>query len=303
MYMPYHEYQFIQDALYLGIAVGLIIGLLIMAVFYIFEAIGLYQLSKRRGYRSPWIAFIPVVNNYVLGGVADNINVRYGRQSYWRSGLLIAGILNFISKTVYLTYIITQLDDFIFAIEYASPYTLGTIVGKWIAMGIISSMISIGFLVVQAICLYKVYKDYAPKNAVVFLVLGLLFGIAPFFLFAIREKPSVSMGGSPYGSGPQAPGQNGGYNPNGPGPNGYTPNSYDPRSYAPSAPANPQYPYGQGQQPPYPGQSGYNPNGYNPNGPSPNGPSPNGYAPGGYPPTGSSNQPQDPPKPPDTPQQ
>ena len=74
----------------------------------------------------------------------------------------------------------------------------------------LGSLVGLGYTIVSMICLYKIYQDYS-RNAVLFLVLSLLFGISPFFLFAIRNNPSASLAyrnqafGGYNGASPQPP--------------------------------------------------------------------------------------------------
>jgi len=60
-------------------------------------------------------------------------------------------------------------------------------------MGIVS-LIGLANKVFLFIALYRIYVDYDPNNSIMFLILSIFFQITiPFFLFAIRNKPSVSI--------------------------------------------------------------------------------------------------------------
>ena len=54
----------------LGIVLFFVLAFSLIA--YIFEAIGLYTLAKRRGLRYPGLAWVPVANVWILGALADN---------------------------------------------------------------------------------------------------------------------------------------------------------------------------------------------------------------------------------------
>ncbi|MEG2813466.1 MAG: hypothetical protein RSA79_02585, partial [Oscillospiraceae bacterium] len=50
--------------------IGIIIGFFIVFVIFgggvfVFKAIGIYNMSKKRGLPNPWLAFIPVANDYM----------------------------------------------------------------------------------------------------------------------------------------------------------------------------------------------------------------------------------------------
>ncbi len=61
--------------------VQLLIGGLCFAIVFIFEAIGLYTIAVRNGYKNKWMAFIPFFNTYYIGVCAQknkfyNVNTK-----------------------------------------------------------------------------------------------------------------------------------------------------------------------------------------------------------------------------------
>lgn len=69
----------------------LIIWLIVLAylvVVYILSSIATYKISKSRGYKNAWLAWVPVANSYVLGSIADSIDGYNGKRSYYRHLLL-----------------------------------------------------------------------------------------------------------------------------------------------------------------------------------------------------------------------
>lgn len=225
---PY-EQQFVMDMVNLVIVITVVLSCVIALVFYIFQAIGLYHMSKNRGYRYPWLAFIPVAGDYVLGGIADNINVCYGRRSSWRIWVTVLSGLSLLSNVLTVTLSISWLYDMLesaFSGQFNEYYFLDQIYsfyGPLFFFTMLGSLVGLGYTIVSMINFYKIYQDYS-RNAVLFLVLSLLFGIAPFFLFAIRNKPSASLAYRNQASG--------GYNSNPPQP-----------PYVPQSPTYPpQYP-------------------------------------------------------------
>ncbi len=181
------------EAVTFGLIFGLVIGLAIAFVFYIFNALGLYQISKRRGYKNAWLAFIPVVNSFVLGGIADNINACYMKKSNHRIWLIVLQLIN---CALYFAYIGVLFSFMVKVIQQAIYYGAQpqySDVAPIMLMGLLMGLVSIALLVFTCICWYKIFADYSPNNATLFLILSILFGIAPFFIFAIRNKPSASL--------------------------------------------------------------------------------------------------------------
>lgn len=197
MAFPYYSSEvpsYMMEALTFGILIGLFIGLAIAFVFYIFNALGLYQISKKRGYKNAWLAFIPVVNSFVLGGIADNINACYQKKSSYRIWLLILNIVSTFAGGIYAIVAVGNFFQLVQeALIYGAVSSYSGFIAETLLFSSLMSLVSIAMMILNFICQYKLYSDYAPNNATLFLVLSILFSIAPFFIFAIRNKPSASL--------------------------------------------------------------------------------------------------------------
>lgn len=63
----------LEAASLLALGLGTIVFfLLLMVVVYIFGAIGLYTMAKRANIQNEWLAFIPIVNTYIIGELIDD---------------------------------------------------------------------------------------------------------------------------------------------------------------------------------------------------------------------------------------
>ena len=64
-------------------------GMIVSLVVYIFTALALYTIAGRRGIKNPWLAWIPVVNLWTLGAIADDYRIRaHGKKTSRRKVLL-----------------------------------------------------------------------------------------------------------------------------------------------------------------------------------------------------------------------
>lgn len=195
--IPYYEQELIFN-LFNSIFISIfVVSFLVAFLFYIFQAIGLYRMSKNRGYQYPWLAFIPIAGSYVLGGVADNINACYGRRSIWRIWTVILSGISIVSSIVSMIYSLSWISDLLNAVFsgfYNEYYFLDSFssFGPMFLFIMLGSLVSLANTVISMVCFYKIYQDYS-RNAILFLILSILFGIAPFFLFAIRNNPSASL--------------------------------------------------------------------------------------------------------------
>lgn len=139
---------------------ALFILLLPAIALYVLGALGLYRLAKNRGIPYAWIAWIPWIQNWLLGDLTGGEMWGFGGSSLVL--VLTPPVLALLSMTG---------------------------VGALLA-----APLSIAFVVYTYMVLYKLFKMYAPDTAVLFLVLGILFSfLIPIWYFIIRNnKPDTS---------------------------------------------------------------------------------------------------------------
>ena len=202
--MASYEYSYmIEEALSTGLISGLISGvpsMLLSIASYVLTAMALYTLAKRRGLNHPWLAWIPVVNCWILGSLSDQYRyVVKGEVKNKRKTLLI---LNIISAVVALTLVIAGL---VMAVQTATSLfgisvtnsdlglefldtALGMVVAGF-AMAVPILALHIAIKVIRYMAMYDIYTSCTPKNNVIFLVLSIIFPITePFFLFFTRDQ-------------------------------------------------------------------------------------------------------------------
>ncbi|MEG0310009.1 MAG: hypothetical protein RR310_03865 [Eubacterium sp.] len=171
---PYHYGNF-SDLVPVVIAVLSVVAIICFFVLiaciisYIFNSISLYTMAKKRGLDHPWFAWVPLVNNYLLGELIND-QVSLGSLHLSNASLflvLVPAIYAFILGA--LSYIPLSCYLFIFPIV-------------------------ILVLLYNYTALYWLYRIYSPQNAVLFLLLSIFIPIAsPFILFSLRHyKPNFS---------------------------------------------------------------------------------------------------------------
>ena len=70
---------------------------------YVFRSLGVYSIAKRRGLRKAWFAWVPVVDQYLLGSLSDQYQyVVKARNKAKRKWLLGLSILRFAVSAVML---------------------------------------------------------------------------------------------------------------------------------------------------------------------------------------------------------
>lgn len=164
-------------------------------LLYVFRSVGAYSIAKRRGLNHPWFAWVPVVDNYLLGSLSDQYQyVVKGKNKNKRKWLLGLSIALFALYAVMLGMMITV------GIGLARDAMAGFGDAKLAQMAMRSAlrllascvpvmMAAIAVTVIRYIALYDVYTSLDPKNSVMYIILSVIFRITePFFLFFNRKK-------------------------------------------------------------------------------------------------------------------
>ena len=143
---------------------------------YVLTGISLYSIANRRGLERPWMAWVPGMNVYLLGCISDQYQaIVRGKNKNKRIAILL----------LLLVQMVAFCDMHIWApsspeISDLLPFLL-IFVPVWCACA--------ATVVISFFALYDVYVSCDPKNAVLFLVLSIVFAITqPVFLFVCRKK-------------------------------------------------------------------------------------------------------------------
>ena len=179
MFIPKISYFYVDRALSIfgKLLTGGVAPLVSIAI-YVFTALALYTIAKRRGIAAPWLAWVPVARQWVLGSLSDQY--RYLTQGQlkhkrimllvWKGGswVLTGGIVG----------------SAIAAIAGASVGAILTV----LCLALVVVCAAIVYVVLYFMALYDVYASCDPQNAAVYLVLSVFFGfLVPVFLFLSRN--------------------------------------------------------------------------------------------------------------------
>ena len=195
-YAAFLQQQMLSEVAYIAFWVGLVLavvaGLWALAM-YVLKSVGLYTIARRRGLKNPWMAWVPVLNHWLLGCVSDQYRYVVKGQIRNRRTLLLA-----------LVILSTLVGWFGSGVSVANVSALGQMLEGGAApyAGMITGTVGTGLLVAAAglavrvllkvfryMTLYDVYTSCDPNNNVLYLVLGILFSfLTPVFLFVNRNK-------------------------------------------------------------------------------------------------------------------
>ena len=160
---------------------------------YVLSAVAVYSISRRRGLNKPWLAWIPVVNVWLLGSLSDQYQYVVNRRNHAkRKLLLVLGIVMNLLTVVVAVLAISMAGPVLFADFGPGHGMWAGLMGQ--AAGIAGAAlplagVAIAYAVLRYMALYDLYKSMDPANCVLFLVLSICLTVTePFFLFFNREK-------------------------------------------------------------------------------------------------------------------
>ena len=195
------EYSF--DYSFGGDGLGMMIFWILYSLFsggfgialYVLRSYGVYSIAKNRGIRRAWFAWLPLVDQYMLGCISDQYRyVAKGQVKNKRKSLLALNIISWILALaiVILAVVVSVLLMGGLMGGYADAIMEGEgLVPMLIMLGLCLPLlgISIAVIVVRYMALYDLYTSCSPANNVLFLALSIFVPVTePFFLFFIRKK-------------------------------------------------------------------------------------------------------------------
>ena len=182
-----------------ALAGGILIFLILLLVFLfaflvlavIFQGIGIMKMHQNLGLKHGWFAFVPVLNSYALGKVAEHYIKANGKKSARFS--IILTILSVVPLImVCLFFVLALFVGIGLGASGATPADVEAVT-LVIQLGyyLVYFPVIIGISVVQYIALWRIFAIFANKNATLYLVLSIFIGISPFLIFACRNgQPS-----------------------------------------------------------------------------------------------------------------
>ena len=164
---------------------GLLLGFLV--VNYVLTGKSLSAIARRRGIEKPWLAWVPIGSDWLLGCISDQYRyVTFGEETNRRGKLLRRSIL--VGVTVLLEFLLIIaliiLSEFAFSDEVAFMLIM-------LMLLVVYGMVAV-LVVYQVLfhkCLFDLYRSCAPDKSLVFLLVGIFASYPiPFFVYLCRNK-------------------------------------------------------------------------------------------------------------------
>lgn len=190
--LPEEAVSFFLTAFIGVFAVSAVIGIAI----YLLESISVYKMAKSAEIKNPWLAFIPVANDWVFGTLAEKYKKKNGTKSA-RFGIILPvleGIvlIEAIALTIFTVISIKEITGYALdavntSTEMAPEQFMSLI--PVIILYFALMAVAIAYAVVFFIALWRVYSSFDKSNATLYIVLSVIFTISvPIILFIIRNR-------------------------------------------------------------------------------------------------------------------
>ena len=175
-----------------AIAVSAVIGIAI----YLLESISVYKMAKSAEIKNPWLAFIPVANDWVFGTLAEKYKKKNGTKSA-RFGIILPvleGIvlIETIALTIFTVISVKEITgyarDAVNTSAEMAPEQFMSLIPVIILYFALMA-VAISYAVVFFIALWRFYSSFDTSNATLYIVLSIIFTISvPIILFIIRNR-------------------------------------------------------------------------------------------------------------------
>lgn len=168
---------------------------LVSLVAYVLTAYSFYTIAQRRGINNPWMAWVPVLQLWILGAIADDYQRKAKNTASGKRKILLGLV---IAKVAVGIGVAVMVIGAVFALLSAG-YTNYDDWTDWAGVigsfsGLILTVILLGGLgivqkVVECFALYDVYCSCDPGNALLFVLVNVFVGITkPIFLLISHKK-------------------------------------------------------------------------------------------------------------------
>ncbi len=179
---------------------------------FVLTALSLYTIAKRRGIKKPWLAWVPVLNVWILGSIADQYRyVSKGEVKNRRKALLGLNIATAAIMLVLFVLLIWMVVELMLAaggtlmgwlkvFETGDMDAIMQVLDKVLLPAILMALTGLALTIVFVtaevyywIAMYDVFLSCDPANSVIYLLASIfggfvLEGIECIFLMIVREK-------------------------------------------------------------------------------------------------------------------
>lgn len=179
------------------------------ALLYIFQAVALYTIANREGFKNKWMAFVPVLNTYYIGVVSEKNNVLRFKAKHVA---LVLAVIEAVYIALSILYYVAMAMIFkgnyadpVFDIGYIGPYEVELLTGYkpspnfplelewawWVFANIENYVIywvQLVYVVLNVFVMIAFFRTYASQRYTLFSILCILLPVKGIVMFAVRNN-------------------------------------------------------------------------------------------------------------------
>lgn len=202
--MDFFEYASVASYFTKTLWARLLVGGLCFAIVFIFQAVALFIIASREGYKHRWMAFIPFLNTYYIGVCAQKN--RFYRLDTKNLAIAVAVIefvlvgayvLSFVARDLVSDYVVVSYRDMIYGklevwtVENA-PSNLAWAAWIYNHFDTYLNLADLVFRILKICLLICFFQTYACRRYVLFSVTSILFPIQGILFFVVRNNKGVN---------------------------------------------------------------------------------------------------------------
>lgn len=189
--------------------VKLLVGALCFAIVFIFQAVALYVISGREGYKNRYMAFIPFLSTYYIGVCAQknrafrSVDTKiFALAAAILEALLFAGfVVDTVGAELSKSYVYVSNSYELYGMRYDEymadislmPANLAW--AGWCYNYLYSNILrwfELVFLFLQIMVLAAFYQTYASRRYFIFTLTSVLFPVSGILFFILRNNRGMS---------------------------------------------------------------------------------------------------------------
>ena len=170
---------------YYGTFYAITMGFAVVA--YILTGKSLSAIARRRGIEKPWLAWVPVGSDWMLGCISDQYRyVTYGERTNRRSKLMW-----YIIALLGCLFVVSAMTGFMIAMAVlgASDDTVATLGVLMLVPCFAMIPIAVVYTINAYKCYFDLFRSCDPDKSLIYLLVSIFASYPlPFFLFVCRNK-------------------------------------------------------------------------------------------------------------------
>ena len=176
---------------------------------YVFEAVALFTIAKREGFKNKWMAFVPILNTYYIGVVSEKNNIlRFKAKHVALAAAVIEAVYIALNIFYYVAMAIIFKGGYaepVYDIRYIGPYEVEVLTGYtqvtnfplelqwawWVFANIQNFVIywvQLVYVILNVFVMIAFFRTYASQRYTLFSVLCILLPVKGIVMFAVRNN-------------------------------------------------------------------------------------------------------------------